>query len=200
MRSSRKLFGFQRCPRRCAVEDGPIALIEHSSAPQAAAEPAPPCPATPKPRPPYRGPGRFDLRQDGGPNRSSIEPRTTGVVGPSGRETGRRADQRRASKAGCGLPAATSPTGLGAEGCRSGAGRSSGADASQGHPYSGRDVAGGAGGVVVGQDGPGVQCLGFLASIRAGIEGTVRAGIGFVGRAGAPAGAPVCDTRPRCAS
>jgi hypothetical protein len=37
--------------------------------------------------------------------------------------------------------------------------------------------------VVVGQDGPGVQCLGFLASIRAGVEGTVRVGIGFVARA-----------------
>jgi hypothetical protein len=36
------------------------------SAPQEATEPAPADPGKPKPRPPYRGPGRFDCRQDGG--------------------------------------------------------------------------------------------------------------------------------------
>ena len=36
--------------------------------------------------------------------------------------------------------------------------------------------------MIVGQDGAGVQCLGFLASIRAGVAGTLRVGIGFVGQ------------------
>jgi hypothetical protein len=59
---------------------------------------------------------------DDGPNRSSIEPRATEVVGPCGQEVGHRPGQRRASTAGCGLPAAASPAGLGAEGCRPRAG------------------------------------------------------------------------------
>ena len=84
---------------------------------------------------PFWGPG-FTRRRFGGPNRSSIEPRSTEVVGPSGQETGRFAGQRRASAAGCGLPAAASSPRLGAGGSRPSAGRSRGADASQGHPRS----------------------------------------------------------------
>jgi hypothetical protein len=49
-------------------------LSQLAQAPQAAVELALHGPRTPKPRPHYRGPGWFDLRSNGGPNRTRFQP------------------------------------------------------------------------------------------------------------------------------
>jgi hypothetical protein len=85
----------------------------------------------------------FSLRN--GPNRSSIEPRSTGVVGPVGRETGRCADQRSATAGGCEPAASTATAGLGGRCSGPDIGWPGGADAGSGDPCSGRSDAGGGG-------------------------------------------------------
>ena len=68
----------QRTARPTAVQSwskrAHSTLSRLPQAPQAAVEPALHGPWTPKPRPPCREPGRFDLRQNGGPNRTPFQP------------------------------------------------------------------------------------------------------------------------------
>ncbi len=116
----------------------------------------------------------YSLRN--GANRSSIEPRSTGVVGSPGREASGSAGQRSAT-AGCCEPAASNATaGLGGRCSGPGPGWPGGADANSGDPCSGRNDARGGGGVEFRQGGFGFQRLGLLTAIRAGGKGAVCAG------------------------
>lgn len=66
--------------RRQANRHDNGAAITWPAAPQAAASLALVGPKTPKPGPPHRGPGRFDLYQDGGPagnNGQTVAPEST---------------------------------------------------------------------------------------------------------------------------
>ena len=75
-------------PRRAGCELAPSSLASEPAAPQSTAEPDPHAPDTPKAQPPLGELGRFDLRQDGGRERSRQGPapsRGAGPVRPSSR-------------------------------------------------------------------------------------------------------------------
>lgn len=102
-------------------------------------------------------------------------PRSTGVIGPPGREIGGSSGQWSAAEGGSEPAASDATAGLGGQCSGPDLGWSRGADAGSGDPRSGRSDAGGGGGVELHQGCFGFQRLGLLAAIRAGGEGAVRA-------------------------
>jgi hypothetical protein len=111
-----------------------------------------------------------------GPNRSSIEPRSTEVVGPVDREAGGGAGQWSAAASGPEPAASIATAGPGGRCSGPGLGWPGGADVGSGDPCGGRSDAGGGGSMEFRQGRFGLQRLGFLATIRAGGEGAVLTG------------------------